>query len=140
MTPQIAFNKVYEPCTYGTRGNPYLAPIHNLNEILNKEVGTGNQVPDDILDIFNIWLAKRKAGQEYLHPTEKPVTLHEKPLRRCTKPGDKVLDAFGGSGSTLIACEQLNRTAFLAEQSPIFCDVIINRFQELTGKEAILCQ
>jgi len=140
MTPQIAFNKVYEPCIYGTRGNPYLAPIHNLNEILNKEVGTGNQVPDDILDIFNIWLAKRKAGQEYLHPTEKPVTLHEKPLRRCTKPGDKVLDAFGGSGSTLIACEQLNRTAFLAEQSPIFCDVIINRFQELTGKEAILCQ
>lgn len=140
MTPQIAFNKVYEPCIYGTRGNPYLAPIHNLNEILNKEVGTGNQVPDDILDIFNIWLAKRKAGQEYLHPTEKPVTLHEKPLRRCTKPGDKVLDAFGGSGSTLIACEQLNRTAFLAEQSPIFCDVILKRFQEITGKEAILCQ
>lgn len=140
VTPQIAFNKVYEPCIYGTKGKPYLSKIHNLNEILNKEVGSGNQVPDDIMDIFSIWLAKRKSGQEYLHPTEKPTTLHEKPLRRCTKPGDLVLDAFGGSGSTLIACEQLNRTAYLAEVSPIFCDAIIKRYQEFTGKEAVLCK
>lgn len=140
VTPQIAFNKVYEPCVYGIKGNPHLSKVHNLNEILNKEVGSGNQVPDDILDIFSIWLAKRKAGQDYLHPTEKPTTLHEKPLRRCTKPGDIVLDVFGGSGSTLIACEQTNRTAYLAELSPIFCDVIINRYQELTGKEAVLCK
>ena len=140
VTPQVAFNKVYEPCIYGTIGKPYLSKIHNFNEILNKEVGTGNQVPDDILDIFSIWLAKRKAGQNYLHPTEKPTTLHEKPLRRCTKPGDLVLDLFGGSGSTLIACEQLNRTAYLAEISPVFCDVIVNRYQELTGKEARLCK
>lgn len=140
MTPQVGFNKCFEPCVYGTRGNPFLAPIHNLNEILNKEVGTGNRTIDDILDLLDIWLVKRLAGQDYEHPTAKPPTLHEKPLRRCTKPGDIVLDLFGGSGSTLIACEQLKRQAFLCELDPVFCDVIIKRFQELTGKEVVLCQ
>lgn len=135
-TPQIAFNKAYEPCVYGTRGTPYLASnITNLNEVLNREVGTGNRLPDDILDLFNIWLVKRLPGQNYEHPTQKPPSLHEKALRRCTKPGDTVLDLFGGSGSTLISCEQLKRRAFLCEIEPIFCDVIINRFKELTGKE-----
>ncbi len=137
-TPQIAFNKAYEPCVYGVRGNPYLAPtVTNLNEILNKETGTGNRLPDDILDLFNIWLVKRLPGQDYEHPTQKPPSLHEKALRRCTKPGDIVLDLFGGSGSTLITCEQLKRKAFLCEIEPVFCDVIIKRFQELTGKEAV---
>lgn len=140
MTPQVGFNKCFEPCVYGVRGKPFLAPINNLNEILNKEVGTGNRTIDDILDLLDIWLVKRLAGQDYEHPTAKPPTLHEKPLRRCTKPGDCVLDLFGGSGSTLIACEQLKRQAFLCELDPVFCDVIINRFQELTGKEAVLCQ
>lgn len=135
-TPQIAFNKAYEPCVYGTRGAPYLANnVTNLNEILNREVGTGNRLPDDILDLFNIWLVKRLPGQDYEHPTQKPPSLHEKAFRRCTKPGDTVLDLFGGSGSTLISCEQLKRRAFLCEIEPIFCDVIINRFKKLTGKE-----
>lgn len=136
MVPQIAFNKVYEPAVYGTRGKPYLSKtVTNLNEVLNKEVGTGNRLTDDVLDLFCIWLEKRKAGQEYLHPTEKPVTLHEKPLRRCTRPGDLVLDTFGGSGSTLITCEQMKRRAFLLEIDPVFCDVIIDRWQTLTGQE-----
>jgi DNA modification methylase len=137
-TPQIAFNKAYEPVVYGTRGNPYLAPnVTNLNEIFNREITTGNRLPDDVLDLFNIWLVKRIASQKYEHPTEKPPSLHEKALRRCTKAGDIVLDLFGGSGSTLISCEQLKRRAFLCEIEPIFCDVIIKRFKELTGKEAI---
>lgn len=141
VTPQTAFNKVYEPCVYGTRGNPYLSPsVRNLNEVLNKEVGTGNRLTDDILDLFNIWLAKRLPSQDYEHPTEKPPTLHEKALRRCTKAGDIVLDLFGGSGSTLIACEQLKRRAFLSEIEPIFCDLIIRRYEKLTGKEAKLCK
>ncbi len=140
-TPQIAFNKVYEPCVYGTIGQPHLdSRSTNFNEVLNKEVSAGNRLPDDILDLFSIWLVKRKAGQDYLHPTEKPVTLHEKPLRRCTKPGDIVLDLFGGSGSTLIACEQMKRRAFLTEIDPVFCDVIIDRYQQLTGKEVVLCK
>jgi DNA modification methylase len=141
VTPQTAFNKVYEPCVYGTQGNPYLSEsVKNLNEVLNKEVGTGNRLTDDILDLFNIWLAKRLPAQDYEHPTEKPPTLHEKALRRCTKAGDIVLDLFGGSGSTLIACEQLKRRAYLSEIEPIFCDLIIKRFEKLTGKEAKLCK
>lgn len=137
VTPQTAFNKVYEPVVYGIKGTPYLASaVKNLTEVLNKEMGTGNRLSDDILDLFNIWLAKRLPAQEYEHPTQKPPTLHEKPLRRCTKPGDIILDVFGGSGSTLIACEQLKRKALLCEIEPVFCDLIIKRFEQLTGKEA----
>ncbi len=136
-TPGVAFNKVSEPCVYATRGKPYLAPsVMNLNEVLNKEVGTGNQLIEDVLDLLNVWLVKRLASSSYEHPTSKNPTLHEKSLRRCTKPGDYVLDLFGGSGSTLIACEQLKRRALLCEQEPIFCDVIVKRYEKLTGKKA----
>ena len=122
---------------YGTRGKPYLSPkIQNLNELMNKEIGNGNRVIDDIMDLFNIWLAKRIPGQDYEHPTEKSPTIHEKALRRCTKPGDAVLDLCGGSGSTLIACEQLKRRAFLSEIEPIFCDLIIRRYEALTKTKA----
>lgn len=69
-TPQVAFNKCYEPCIYGTIGKPYLSPIKNLNEIQNKEIGTGNRTIDDILDMLDIWLVKRLAGQDYEHPTQ----------------------------------------------------------------------
>jgi DNA modification methylase len=138
-TPQIAFNKIYEPCTYATRGNPYLAAtVKSFTEIMNKEVGNGNRSIDDIMDLINIWLVKRMPSNEYEHPTSKPPTLHEKALRRCTKPGDTVLDLFGGSGSTLIACEQLKRRCLLIEKDPVFCDVIVNRFERLTGIKAKL--
>lgn len=137
-TPQVAFNKAYEACVYGTVGNPYISDkLNNLTEVLNKEVGSGNRLQDDIYDIFNIWLAKRLFTQNYEHPTEKPPTLHEKPLRRCTKVGDVVLDLFGGSGSTLIACEKLKRRCFIAEIEPIFCDLIVRRYKKLTGGEAV---
>lgn len=139
VTPQIAFNKAYEPCVYGTVGKPYLNNrINNLNEVLNKEVGTGNRLLDDLEDYLNIWLTKRLPTNSYEHPTEKPATLHEKPLRRCTRPGDVVLDLFGGSGSTLIACEQLKRKAYLVEIDPIFCDLIIRRYERLTNEKAKL--
>ena len=138
VTPQVSFNKCYEPCIYGIKGKPYMAPIHNLNEILNKEIGTGNRTIDDIMDGLDIWLAKRLPGQDYEHATSKPPTLHEKALRRCTKINDIVLDLFGGSGSTLIACEQLKRRAYLIEKEPIFCQLIINRFEKLTGIKAKL--
>ena len=65
-----------------------------------------------------------------------PVTIRV--IKRCTKPGDTILDSFGGSGSTLIACEQLKRKAYLIELEPVFCDLIINRFEKLTGKKAKL--
>ena len=135
-TPNVAFNKSYEACIYGTIGKPPISENpKNLNEILNKEIGSGNRTIDDILDLLNIWLVKRLPGGEYEHPTEKSPTLHEKALRRCTGVGDTVLDLFGGSGSTLIACEQLKRKCLMVEYEPIFCDLIISRYQKLTGKD-----
>ena len=137
-TPQVAFNKAYEACAYGTLGNPYIAPtVTNLNEILNQEIGTGNRLPDDIMDLFNIWLVKRDNSVEYEHPSQKPTTLYEKSLRRCSKAGDIVLDLFAGSGPLMSACEQLKRRAFMSELDPVFCDVIVARYTQLTGKEAV---
>ncbi len=136
-TPQIAFNKVTEYCLYGTRGAPYLSDrIKNLNEIMNKEVTSGNRLTDDVLDLFNVWLVKRLPGNQYQHPTQKPPALYEKSLRRCSKPGDIVLDLCAGSGSLMVACEQLNRTAYLVEIEPIFCQLIINRYEQLSKTKA----
>lgn len=137
VTPNVAFNKCLEACVYGTRGKPYLNPkLQNLHELLNPEVGTGNQMQDDVMDHMNIWLAKRDAGQDYQHPTQKPLTLHKRPLRRCSKVGDNVIDLTAGSGSTLLACEMLKRRAFAAEIEPIFCQVIINRFETYAKEKA----
>lgn len=76
----------------------------------------------------------------YEHPTEKNPTLHEKPLKRCTKVGGIVLDLFGGSGSTLIACEQMKRTSLIMEHEPIFIDLIIKRYEQLTNTKATKIQ
>ena len=72
------------------------------------------------------------------HPTMKPVPLIERFLVNSTRPGDTVLDLFGGSGSTLIACEKTGRLARLVELDEKFCDVIVRRWQEYTGREAVL--
>jgi DNA modification methylase len=135
-TPQIAFNRVYEPVVYGIKGKPYLSDIKNTSEILNKEIENGNRTIDDILDMIDIWLVKRLPATQYEHPTEKSPTLHEKALRRCTKINDIVLDLFSGSGSTLIACEQLKRKCFTAEINPIFCQLTINRYESYANKKA----
>lgn len=138
-TPKTAFNKVYEPVVYGIRGDPYLSDKQmNLTEILNKEVGTGNRAIDDVLDLLDIWLVKRLPGNEYTHATQKPPLLHEKPLRRCTRVGDTVIDLTAGSGSTLVSCDQMKRRALLCEIEPRFCDLIIHRYEELTGIPASL--
>ena len=139
MTPQVAFNKAYEPCVYGTIGKPYLNPtVTNVTEIMNRDVQPGNRTLDDIVDLFDIWLAKRVNGQDYTHPTEKNPTLHEKPIRRCTKIGDSILDICSGSGSLMTSCEIMKRNALMIEQSPVFTQVIIDRYESLTGKKAKL--
>lgn len=137
-TPGVAYNKCYEPCVYATRGKPYLSQTSlNFSEVLNKEIApSGNKLLDDALDLIDIWLAKRVAGSEYQHPTQKPATLHERPLKRSTAPGATVLDLFGGSGSTLIACDAMRRICYLAEANPIFIDVIIQRYEKHTGIKA----
>lgn len=71
------------------------------------------------------------------HPTMKPVKLFDYQIKNSSKVGDNVLDLFGGSGTTIIACEQNNRKAFVMEYDPHYVNVIIKRWEELTGKKAI---
>jgi DNA modification methylase len=136
-TPGVAFNKCYEPCVYGLRGKPYIAKdLTSLNEVMNKEMDTGNSLLEQTLDHLDVWAVKRLSGKDYEHATSKPPKLHEKAIRRCTRPGDIILDSFMGSGSTLIAGEQLKRRVYGCELEPIFCDLIIRRFEKLTGQKA----
>ena len=72
-----------------------------------------------------------------LHPTMKPIELISEALLNSSQKDDQILDTFGGSGSTLIACEQLNRKCYMMEIDPKYCDVIIRRWQKLTGQQAI---
>jgi len=142
LTPQVAFNRLIEPCVYGTIGKPHLNnQIKNANEILNQELSTGNQLHDELTEMIDLWLVRRDSGLTYLHPTQKPVGLNEKPLKRCSVPGHVVFSGFGGSGSDLIACEQLNRKWYGIEKDPVFATVIIDRWEKFTGRKAKrLCQ
>lgn len=86
----------------------------------------------------DVWYMSRGATGQYVHPTQKPVELIERALENSSKKGDVVIDVFGGSDSTLIACEKTNRQARLMELDPKYCDVIVKRWQDFTGKDAIL--
>lgn len=87
----------------------------------------------------NVWQVPRihAKREDMPHPHQKPIEVLGKAFDMCSKPNDKVLDVFGGSGSTLIACEQLNRKCFMMEINPHYCDVIIARWEKLTEKKAI---
>ena len=78
--------------------------------------------------------ARPKRSDE--HPTMKPVGLIERFLRNSSLQGDLVLDPFGGSGSTLIACERADRLCFMMELEPHYCDVIVKRWEDFTGSKA----
>jgi len=108
----------HEPCIYAFKKGkaPYWA-------------GPNNEI--------TVWDIKRHSKNEF-HPTQKPVELPERALQNNSKGGDTVLDLFGGSGSTLIAAEKIGRHARLMELDPKYCDVIIKRWQDFTGKEATL--
>lgn len=86
----------------------------------------------------DIWHIQRKVGKNEDHATAKPIELCARPIRHASKQDDIVLDLFGGSGSTLIACEQLNRKCYMMELDPKYCDVIVSRWEKLTGHKAVL--
>ena len=84
-----------------------------------------------------LWEEKKPAANR-LHPTAKPVELVERALVNSSKAGDIVADLFGGSGSTLVACERRNRKSRLMEIDPRYADVIVRRYQEYSGQQAVL--
>ena len=86
-------------------------------------------------DQGDVWFIKKPHVND-LHPTMKPVELVERAIRNSSKSRDTVLDPFGGSGTTLIACEKSGRQARVIELDPKYCDVIIRRYQEFSGKDS----
>jgi DNA modification methylase len=88
-------------------------------------------------DQSDVWFIDKPARND-LHPTQKPIALVERALRNSSKTKDIVLDPFGGSGSTLIACEKTGRQARLLELDPRYCDVIVRRWQDWAGGTATL--
>ena len=72
------------------------------------------------------------------HPAPFPVELPAEYIKAMTDEGDSVIEPFGGSGSTLIACEQLNRKCYMAELDPHYCDIILERWETFTGEKAEL--
>ena len=86
---------------------------------------------------MDIWRIKRTSKND-LHPTMKPVELCQKAIEDGSQVNGIVLDLFGGSGSTMVACEKKNRVCRMMELDPKYCDVIVKRWQEFTGKKATL--
>lgn len=111
------FMTQYEVCLYGWKS------------------GAGHEWygPNNITDL---WSVKRVTQSKMVHLTEKPVELAARAIEYSSKPGENVLDLFGGSGSTLIACEQHGRRAFLMELDALYCDVIVTRWENFTKRKA----
>jgi len=105
----------------------------NKNELLLllKDIYYGGQIPTTVL-------RHNKPCRNDIHPTMKPIPLMGELITNSTKKQDIILDSFAGSGSTLIACEQLDRIAFLMEIDPIYCDVIVQRWEKFTSQKAHL--
>lgn len=107
----------HEPCWYGWKD------------------GAGHYFIDDRKQSTVLEFDKPKRNGD--HPTMKPVELFERLVENSSRPGDCVLDSFGGSGTTMVACEKLGRKAFLSELSEKYCDVIIRRFVNLKGSKDV---
>jgi len=95
-------------------------------------------IDPDIKNESDLWQIAKDT--KYKHPTQKPVALSERAIKNSTKPNNIVLDYFGGSGSTLIGCEKTGRKARVMELDPIYCDVIVKRWENFTGKKAVLSE
>ena len=141
------YHWVYEPCLYGCHpeqnstwyGDRTQKALWDLSE---KEIQ--DMKKDELLNIVeslykdkDVWEIKRDNVMEYLHPTQKPVALPAKALHNSSKKEDIVLDLFGGSGTTLMACEQLDRKCYMMEFDPKYVDVIIQRWENFTGEKAV---
>jgi DNA modification methylase len=124
-SPGQLFHRIYEPCMvfWKEKGKP-----HYQNRTFSKFSELWTLDKKKFAEMLDLWYQKRDNINNYIHPTQKPVQLAERALKRSSAENDIVLDAFGGSGSTLLACDQLNRRARLIELDPKYVDVIVTRY------------
>lgn len=119
----------HEPCLYGWKDGASHYFVADRTETTVRE--------DDLNEEKTTILRYDKPTSSKLHPTMKPVKLMGDLIYNSSRKGDNVLDLFGGSGTTLIACEETGRNCYMMEYDPHYCDVIISRWEALTGKKAI---
>lgn len=98
--------------------------------------GAAHYFTPEVNNATDVWSVKKVNPQSMVHLTEKPVELAVRAMSYSSKPEENVLDLFGGSGSTLIGAERCGRHAFLMELDPLYCDVIVKRWEEYTGQKA----
>lgn len=135
----------HEPCLYGWKdgASHYFQNARNISTIIKqKEIESLTReelirVIDTMVGDTTVWNEKKPVVDD-LHPTMKPVSLIKRQVKNSSKKGWIVIDLFGGSGTTLLACEELNRKCYMMELDPHYCDVIIQRWENLTGREAVL--
>lgn len=137
----------HEPCLYGWKEGAahYFVNDRTQSTVTEQGLDIEHMKKEELRDLVKAFLETPttalyfdKPSRSAEHPTMKPVQLFAKQIQNSTKPGDRVLDTFGGSGTTLISAEQLGRTAYLCELDPHYCDVIIQRWENLTGEVAEL--
>lgn len=135
------YQSMYEPCLFGCKGGrveswyggrvqkSVIESVDDLNEIELRDAFRA------LLDTLDTDVVREKRSiKNDLHPTMKPIKLLSRFISNSSTEDDIVLDVFGGSGSTLIACEQLKRSCYMSELDPKYCDVIIKRWEEFTGQ------
>lgn len=135
----------HEPCMYGWKeGSHYFINARTetttIEEPLDLEKLTKDEMKTLLQTIYQetptTVIDEHRPSKNTDHPTMKPIKLIGRLIRNSSKPGEKVLDLFGGSGSTLIASEELDRKCYMMEYDPKYVDVIIARWEEFTGKKA----
>ena len=139
------YQSMYEPCLMGCKGKSikiWNGKRKQRSVIEHIDLMSEDELRSALLSILHEEetdiIRENKPLKNDMHPTMKPIKLLAKLIQNSSNKGDIVLDLFGGSGSTLIACEQLDRICYTSELDPKYVDVIIERYESFTGKKAVL--
>lgn len=140
------YNYKHEPICYGWKPNGTHSFYADFDtSVFEDKLDVDKMKKDELLSLVKQLLSDKvpvdvihenKPTVSGLHPTMKPVKLIARLINNSSRAGDIVVDAFGGSGTTLIACEQMNRKCYMMEYDPKYVDVIIERWEKMTGKKA----
>lgn len=141
----------HEPCLYGWKDGAghYFVNDRTQTTVFENTADPESMSREELVQLATFLLAKmeaihssivreKKPTRSELHPTMKPVPLCAKLIQNSSKRGDNVIDFFGGSGSTLMACEETGRNCYTLELDPKYADVILTRWEEATGERAVL--